>query len=117
VSSAPDDDGILYQEFESVWDALEDDPVEAERLTILGQLMFELRQHIEAQRWTQKDAAKRLGVTQPRISNLVRGRTDLFSIDSLIAMIARAGLRVDVTVREKVPPRTVMRDGTVTERL
>jgi predicted XRE-type DNA-binding protein len=92
---------------------LEDDPAEAERLTLLGQLMFELRRYIEASGWTQKEAAKRLRVSQPRISNLMRGRSHLFSLDSVVAMIARAGQRIDITIRDKVMPRTVMRDGTI----
>lgn len=103
---------MLYTEVDSVWDALED-PIEAERLNLLGSLMFDLGQHIKAKGWTQKEAAKRLGVSQPRISNLLRGQSSLFSLDSIVAMIARAGLRVDVTVRKRRPPRTVMRDGTV----
>jgi transcriptional regulator with XRE-family HTH domain len=44
------------------------------------------------------EAAKLLGVTQPRISNLVRGRIDLFSIDTLIEMLARAGVHVDIVL-------------------
>jgi predicted XRE-type DNA-binding protein len=105
----PDND-ILSREFDSAWDASEDDPVEAERLTILYDLMIRLREYIKARGWTQKEAAARLSVTQPRISNLMRLKGDVFSLDSVVAMIARADLRVDITVREKVPPRTARRN-------
>lgn len=108
ANSAPDDD-IMSERFDSVWDAIEDDPIEAERMNILSGLMIRLEQQIRAHGWTQKEAAKKLGVTQPRVSNLFRGKVDVFSIDSLIAMIARAGLRVDVTIRRKAPPRIVRR--------
>ena len=69
---------------------------EAEHLRIRSTLMIEVRKLIEDRSLTQADAAKLFGVTQPRISNLVRGRIDLFSIDTLIDMLARAGVHVDV---------------------
>jgi predicted XRE-type DNA-binding protein len=47
---------------------------------------------------TQKRAAERLGVTQPRISDLMRGKINLFSLDTLITMLTQAGLKVDVKV-------------------
>src|SRR5665647_3830548 len=48
----------------------------------------------------QKEAAQQFGVTQPRISDLMRGKIDLFSIDTLVIMLTTAGLHVDVRVRE-----------------
>ena len=68
--------------------------------------MVQLRRLIEARRLTQAAAAKLFGVTQPRVSNLVRGKIDLFSIDTLVDMLARAGARVHVTVRrDTIKPR------------
>ncbi|HKH45006.1 MAG TPA: helix-turn-helix transcriptional regulator [Thermoanaerobaculia bacterium] len=69
---------------------------EAEHLRIRSTLMIALRKLIEDGNLTQAEAAKLFGVTQPRISNLVRGRIDLFSIDTLIDMLARAGVHIDV---------------------
>lgn len=69
---------------------------EAEHLRIRSTLMVAVRKLIEERGLTQTEAAKLLGVTQPRISNLARGRIDLFSIDTLIDMLARAGIHVDV---------------------
>lgn len=76
-------------------------PEEAEHLRIRADLMIEVRRLIKARRLTQARAAKLFGVTQPRISNLVRGRIDLFSIDTLIDMLAQAGVRVNLSVRRR----------------
>jgi len=76
-------------------------PEEAEHLRIRADLMIEVRRLIKARRLTQARAAKLFGVTQPRISNLVRGRIDLFSVDTLIDMLAQAGVRVDLSVRRR----------------
>ena len=69
---------------------------EAEHLRLRSTLMIQVRKLIEERKLTQAEAAKLFGVTQPRISNLVRGRIDLFSIDTLVGMLARAGIHVDV---------------------
>ena len=79
-------------------------PEEAEHLRIRSDLMIALRKLIEDRRLTQAEAARVFGVTQPRISDLVRGRIDLFSIDTLVDMLARAGIRVEVAM-------SVMRQG------
>ena len=71
---------------------------EAENLKLRARLMVELEKHIREKRLTQKRAAERLGVTQPRISDLMRGKIDLFSVDTLITMLTQAGLKVDVKV-------------------
>lgn len=71
---------------------------EAENLKLRAMLMVELEKHIREKGLTQKKAAERLGVTQPRISDLMRGKIDLFSVDTLITMLTHAGLKVDVKV-------------------
>jgi len=71
---------------------------EAEHLRIRSTLMIEVRKLIEERKLTQGEAAKLMGVTQPRISDLVRGRIDLFSIDALVGMLARAGVHVEVVL-------------------
>ncbi|HKI01772.1 MAG TPA: helix-turn-helix transcriptional regulator [Thermoanaerobaculia bacterium] len=77
---------------------------EAENLKIRADLMIELTKLIEAQELTQAAAARLLGVTQPRISDLMRGKIDRFSVDSLIEMLGHAGARVSfvVTRRDQV---------------
>jgi predicted XRE-type DNA-binding protein len=71
---------------------------EAEHLRIRSTLMGAVRKLIEDRSFTQAEAARLFGVTQPRISNLIRGRIDLFSVDTLIEMLARAGVHVDIVV-------------------
>ena len=73
------------------------DEAEAEHLRIRSSLMIHVSKLIEDRHLTQAEAAKLFGVTQPRISNLVRGRIDLFSIDTLVDMLARAGVHVEVS--------------------
>ena len=77
---------------------------EADNLKIRTDLMIRLSKVIEARRLTQAQAASLFGVTQPRVSDLVRGKIDRFSIDTLIAMLGHAGVRVQVVVgrRSKV---------------
>ena len=88
------------QEFASVWDAIEDTPDAAEHMRIRSSLMTSLKQHVKEQGWTQTEAAVALGVTQPRLSDLMRGKVSLFEIDALISMLNAAGLRVEVQVRK-----------------
>ncbi len=59
---------MIGEKFASVWDAIEDTPAEAENMKLRAALMRTLEQHIQAQGWTQAEAARLLGVTQPRIS-------------------------------------------------
>ncbi len=86
--------------FASIWDAIEQDPAEAENMKIRSILMMSLEQHIRAKKWTQGEAARLLNVTQPRISDLLNGKINLFSIDTLVNMLAAAGLRVEMRVSE-----------------
>ena len=72
---------------------------EAEHLLVRADLMIQIQKLIAARGLKQKAAAKTLGVTQPRISDLLRGRIDLFSTDALIDMLARLGATVRLTVK------------------
>jgi predicted XRE-type DNA-binding protein len=86
--------------FESVWDAIEDTPQEAASMRARSHLMIELTELIRHEGWTQKVAAERFGVTQPRISDLMRGKVDLFSLDTLIDMATVAGLSPRIMIRK-----------------
>jgi predicted XRE-type DNA-binding protein len=86
------------QTFDSVWDAIADTPEEAENLKVRSQLMIELRKQVEARKLSQGDAAKLMGVTQPRVSDLLRGKIERFSIDMLVNMASRAGLHAKITL-------------------
>ena len=73
-------------------------PEEAANLHLRSRLAAEIRRYVETEALTQTDAAARLGVTQPRVSDLVRGKLDRFTIDALVNMLARVGLGVSVRV-------------------
>ena len=72
---------------------------EAHRLKIRADLMIELSKLIGERGLTQAAAAKVLGVTQPRVSDLVRGKIERFSVDTLIEMLGHAGASVSFVVR------------------
>ena len=72
---------------------------EAAHLQIRSDLMIQIERVLKEQGLTQAKAAAALGVTQPRISDLVRGRVDLFSIDTLVDMLAKLGMSVTLKTR------------------
>lgn len=74
-------------------------PEAAENLRLRSELMIQVRRMLEGRKLTQAAGAKLFGVTQPRISDLVRGRIELFSIDGLVNMLAHAGIQVTLTVK------------------
>ena len=88
------------QRFASVWDAIEDTPEAAENMKLRSVLMTALKNHITRTEMSQAQAAKRFGVTQPRISDLMRGKINLFGLDALVNMATAAGLRIEMRVRE-----------------
>jgi predicted XRE-type DNA-binding protein len=84
----------------NVFEDLGFEPEEAENLRIRSTMMRALIRFIRDRKLTQSSAAELLGATQPRISDLMRGKIHLFSIDSLVNLLAAAGLRVDIRVRK-----------------
>lgn len=72
---------------------------EAEHLLVRSDLMIQVQKIIASRGLKQKSAAKILGVTQPRVSALLRGRIDLFSTDALIDILAKLGAQVRLTVK------------------
>ena len=91
---------MIKQTFGSVWDALEDTKEEAANMRVRAELMIEVQRFVEKNRLTQAQAAKRLGITQPRLNDLLRGRINKFSLDALVNMLTRAGRHVTVRVRK-----------------
>ncbi len=84
--------------FASVWDAIEATPAQAKNMKLRSALMVALTEHIVGTKLSQSEAAKLLGVTQPRVSDLMRGKVDLFGLDTLVNMITAAGLRVEMRI-------------------
>lgn len=95
--------------FNSVWDAIEVTAQDAENMKLRSALMVALKHHIASAQMSQAEAAKRLGVTQPRISDLMRGKITLFALDTLVNMATAAGLQVQlrVSVRRSRPSSKV----------
>ncbi len=82
------------QTFADAFDALADTPEEAANLQARADLMDGLTHLVAAEGWTQAEAARRCGVTQPRMNDLLRGRISRFSLDALVNMAAACGWRV-----------------------
>lgn len=90
----------MGQRFESVWDALSDTPEEAENMKARSSLMIAINERIDEFGWSQTVAATNVGLTQPRVSDLRRGKIPKFSLDALIGIANKVGL----TVRLQVEP-------------
>jgi len=98
------------QRFESVFEAIADTPQEAASMRTRADLMMNLAEVIRQQGMTQAQAADLFGVTQPRISDLVRGKINLFSLDTLMDMAAAAGMAPVVKLsKPKVVPKARLR--------
>ena len=87
----------------SIAEPVEENPAHSESMKLRSALMSALKEHILRAHLSQSQAAKVFGVTQPRISDLTRGKVDLFGLDALVNMAATAGLRVEMHVRETGP--------------
>jgi predicted XRE-type DNA-binding protein len=88
------------KQFTSVWDAIEDTPEEAENMKLRSTLMMALKNHIDRRSLTQVQAAKLFGITQPRVSDLIRGKINLFALDALVNMATAAGLHIEMRILE-----------------
>jgi predicted XRE-type DNA-binding protein len=81
-----------HDRYDSVWDAVCDTPAEADDMKRRSELMMALKAHIERQGWTTQEAAERLGMTLPRLDELLAGRIDRFSLDALRHITATVAL-------------------------
>ena len=88
------------QRFTSVLDAIENTPGQAANLKLRSQLMIALKDRIARAGMSQAQAAQLFGVTQPRVSDLMRGKINLFALDALVNMATAAGLRIELRVRK-----------------
>ena len=88
------------QRFSCVWDAIENTPQQAASMRARSALMMELESIIKQRGMTQAEAAALFGVTQPRVSDLMRGKINLFSLDCLIDMATVASLQPHVTIKK-----------------
>ena len=86
------------QRFASIWDAIEPSRAKAANMKARAEMMIAIRETVADWGTTQTTAAKRLGLTQPRMNDLLRGRIDKFSLDALMNLATRAGLAVRLEV-------------------
>jgi len=75
-------------------------PEEAQNLHLRSELMTRVEQFVKRGGVTQTEAARALGITQPRLNDLLRGKIDKFSLDALVNMLGRAGMRVELRVKK-----------------
>ncbi|TSE26905.1 Helix-turn-helix domain protein [Tepidimonas sediminis] len=94
---------MTAETYASVWDALADSPEQAANLRARAELMDAIAAHVRRHGWTQAEAARRCGVTQPRMNDLLRGRLSRFSLDALVNLATVAGLRVQIETCEAAP--------------
>lgn len=87
------------ESWRDIWDAIESSPVEAINIRMRANLMTALVDRIAEWGVTQKEAAKRLGITQPRLNLLLKRRINDFSLDALIALLEPAGLEIEFNVK------------------
>jgi predicted XRE-type DNA-binding protein len=90
------------QTFTSVWDALAETPEGAAAMRHRAELALAIREAVEGWGQPQAQTASRLGVTQPCLNDLLRGRLDRFSLETLIALAERAGLAVEMRIAPAV---------------
>jgi predicted XRE-type DNA-binding protein len=85
--------------FSNVWDALETHSEESATMTIRSDVMIAISDEVRGWNTTQARAARRLGITQPRLNDLLHGKINKFSLDTLLGLATRAGLKVKIDVR------------------
>ncbi len=88
------------QRFDNVWDALENTPAEAANMTLRARLLIAIEERVRSWNVTQAEAARRLGITQPRLNDLLRGKIMNFSLDTLINLATQAGLAVRMEIAQ-----------------
>ncbi len=87
------------QTFANVWDALEDTPEDAAAMAMRSDVMTAITATVRSWSATQAETAHRLGITQPRLNDLLQGKINKFSLDALLILARRAGLKVKINVR------------------
>lgn len=87
------------EKFSNVWSAIEPNAAEALNLVMRSELMTAIERAVEKWNLSQSEAATRLGITRPRLNDLLRGKISKFSLDALADMATKAGLKVHLSVK------------------
>ena len=98
TSSTSDADALVTPSSGNVFVDLGFGPGEAAVMALRADLMARLRLLVQSEGWTQAQAAEKFGIAQSRVSDLLRGKWDRFSLDMLITLAARAGRKVELAV-------------------
>ena len=85
-------------EYKSVWDAIEDSPVQAANLKLRSQLMMEISDYVKHAGLTQTEAAKMMGTTQPRLNDVLKGKIEKCTVDRLVNMLVAVGCEVSMKI-------------------
>ena len=88
------------QTFDSVFDALADTPAEAANMKARSELLSALKSRIRSWDMPQEAAAARLGITRPRLNDLLRGKLGKFSLDALVSLATASGLTLEIRIAE-----------------
>ena len=88
----------MIESFNDVWDALESSPEEAARMTIVSDLMMEMKKVVRQSAWNDTEGALQFHTTSERMDDLLRGRIDLFGLDELVSMVAAYGRKVCIEI-------------------
>ncbi len=89
----------MTKSFDSVWDALGDSPEDVEKMKLRSVFMMALSDYVKDSGETQSVVAERLGISQPRLSDLLKGKISKFSLDMLVTLTIKAGLSIKLDVR------------------
>lgn len=90
----------MSNEFTNVWDAIENDSSEAANLRLRSQLMMAIFDYVEKSGLTQADAARKLGTTQPRLNDVLKGKIEKCTVDRLVNMLTAVGYKVQLNVQQ-----------------
>ena len=96
---------MKVEKYDNVWFALESNEADAINMTLRSDLMTSIERVVDSWNLPQTEAAKRLGITRPRLNDLLRGKISKFSLDALAALTSRAGLTVKMSIRKTTAKR------------
>ena len=88
------------QKFKSVWDAIEDTKSEAASMRARSEIMIVLHEKIKSLNTTQIKASEALGITQPRLNDLLQGKINKFSLDALFDIAEKANIIIGITLKK-----------------
>jgi predicted XRE-type DNA-binding protein len=89
---------MMVHEFDSVWDAIETDTATAANLRLRSRLMMAVSEYVKQSGLTQAEAARRLGTTQPRLNDVLKGKIEKCTVDRLVIMLAAVGYTVNLDI-------------------